>query len=65
MHPTTKPEINPPTKTALELCKIAGELLETYSHGRLNPASFVDFEQSIARTHNCAGERLKRSHVIS
>jgi hypothetical protein len=24
----------------------------------LNPASFVDFKQSIARTHNCAGERL-------
>jgi Cu2+-containing amine oxidase len=24
----------------------------------LSPASFVDFKQSIARTHNCAGERL-------
>jgi hypothetical protein len=31
----------------------------------LNPASFVDFEQGIARTHNCAGERPRRSHVIS
>jgi mRNA-degrading endonuclease RelE of RelBE toxin-antitoxin system len=31
----------------------------------LTPASFVDFEQGIARTHNCAGERPRRSHVIS
>jgi hypothetical protein len=31
----------------------------------LDPASFVDFEQGIARTHNCAGERPRRSHVIS
>ena len=31
----------------------------------LAPASFVDFEQGIARTHNCAGERPRRSHVIS
>lgn len=27
-----KPEINPATKTALELCKLSGDLLETYSN---------------------------------
>jgi hypothetical protein len=40
-------------------------VLRSRERHSLDPASFVDFEQGIARTHNCAGERPRRSHVIS
>ena len=44
---------------------IANDIGMALRDAGLDLASFVDFKQSIARTHNCAGERPRRSHVIS
>jgi hypothetical protein len=46
-----RPAINPETKTALELCKLASELLETYSHDvALQILSTVVAHQIASRT---------------
>lgn len=46
-----RPAMNPETKTALELCKLAGELLETYPHGvALEILSTVVAHQIASRT---------------
>jgi|HubBroStandDraft_4_1064222.scaffolds.fasta_scaffold54932_1 hypothetical protein len=56
------------TERMVDVMDQTGKSRHTYPialTAHLNPASFVDFEQGIARTHNCAGERPRRSHVIS
>ena len=46
-----QPAMNPETKTALELCRLTGELLETYSHDvALQILSTVVAHQIASRT---------------